>query len=350
MRLIAGVNLRNPVPRFWDPEDPYHLPQIRGLMISFADFHGYSTRIKAVRDRGLRSYLRIPKDVDVYLDNGAFHTLMRGNEIDSAAYRSFVELSAPDWFPIPAEFIPHPRMPLKEQERMFRKTTSYNWKYAPKGYVPVVHAGRCLPKFLDSIERLNNKTSIPRLGLGAMVPFLLRGKGADGRTQVVDDILLVRRRLPNVRIHGFGIGGTATLHIAAVLGLDTVDSSGWRNRAARGIIQLRGTGDRIVAAFGSWRGRALSLSEKRSLKQCGCPACSADGAKRLETGGIDGFAARATHNLWVLASELKDVEHHIADGSYAEWFPNHVDNRIFRTLIAHAVDELARPTLAAKVA
>ena len=183
-----------------------------------------------------------------------------------------------------------------------------------------------------------------------MVPFLLRGKGADGRTQVVDDILLVRRRLPNVRIHGFGIGGTATLHIAAVLGLDTVDSSGWRNRAARGIIQLRGTGDRIVAAFGSWRGRALSLVEKRSLKHCACPACSTGGVKGLEAGGIEGFAARATHNLWVLASELKDVELHMSDGTYAEWFPDHIDNRIFRKLIAHAVEELERPKVTAKVA
>lgn len=350
MRLIAGVNLRNPVPRFWDPEDAHHLPQIGGLMISFADFLGYQSRIKAVREKGLRSYLRIPEGVEVFLDNGAFHTLMRGDALDASAYRSFVEMSSPDWFPIPAEYIPHPRMPRKEQERLFKKTTAYNWRYAPKGYIPVVHAGMCLPKFLDSIERLSRKTEVTHLGLGAMVPFLLRGKGADGRTQVVDDILRVRRRLPDVRIHGFGIGGTATLHIAAVLGLDSVDSSGWRNRAARGIIQLRGTGDRIVAAFGSWRGRALSLVEKRGLKHCGCPACLRNGTKGLESGGIDGFAARATHNLWVLASELQDIEIRLANGSYADWFPEHIDNRIFIKLIEHAVNEMAQPATAAKVA
>jgi len=278
--------------------------------------------------------------VEVFLDNGAFHTLMRGAELDAKAYRDFIDMSVPDWFPIPVEYIPHPRMRRAQQERLFKQTMLYNWKYAPKGYVPVVHAGLCLPKVLDSIERLRVKTPVSRLGLGAMVPFLVRGKGADGRTQVVDDILRVRRRLPEARIHGFGIGGTATLHIASVLGLDSVDSSGWRNRAARGIIQLRGTGDRVVANFGKWRGRALSLLEKRGLKNCGCPACTSGGTKALEGGGLAGFAARATHNLWVLASELQDIEHHLANGSYARWYPEHIDNRIFLKMIEHAVSEM----------
>lgn len=350
MLLVPGVNLRNPVPRFWDAESPHHIPQIRALMISFADFLGYRARIKAVREFGLRRYLRIPSDVQVFLDNGAFHTLTRGGALDSRAYQEFVNISTPDWYPIPVEHIPHPKMRLADQQRLFRLTMLYNHRYARLGYVPVVHAGKCLPRFLDSIERLQQKTTITRLGLGAMVPFLLRSRGCEGRTQVVDDILRVRRRLPRVRIHGFGIGGTATLHIAAVLGLDSVDSSGWRNRAARGIIQLRGTGDRIVANFGKWRGRALSLAEKRGLKNCRCPACIRGGSKSLETGGLDGFAARATHNLWVLANEMNDIELHLSDGSYSDWFPQHIDNRLFIGLIEHAVAEASLPKQSEQVA
>ena len=49
------------------------------------------------------------------------------------------------------------------------------------------------------------------------------------------------------KLHVFGIGGTATLHLAMLLGMDSVDSSGWRNRAARGVVQLVGSGDRVVA-------------------------------------------------------------------------------------------------------
>ena len=35
------------------------------------------------------------------------------------------------------------------------------------------------------------------------------------------------------------------------MGVDSVDSSGWRNRAPRGIMQLPGSGDRMVAELGS---------------------------------------------------------------------------------------------------
>ncbi|MBK7072933.1 MAG: hypothetical protein IPH44_11580 [Myxococcales bacterium] len=340
MLLVAGVNLRNPVPRFWDPESPHHIPGIRALMVSFAEFLGYQSRNEAVRKLGLRKYLRIPDECQVFLDNGAFHTLMRGDELNAKAYCAFVEATKPDWYPIPVEHIPHPMMKRAAQEALYRKTMIYNRRYTAKGYVPVVHAGLFLPKFLDGIERLKKKTKVTRVGLGAMVPFLLRGKGSTGRTQVVDDILAVRGRLPNAKIHGFGIGGTATLHIAAVLGLDSVDSSGWRNRAARGIIQLRGTGDRIVAKFGKWRGRALTLSERQGLHDCGCPACRAGGPAALEVGGLGGFAARATHNLWVLVRELQDIEQHLAAGSYLNWFPSHIENRVFMGLVRHAVTEV----------
>jgi hypothetical protein len=40
-------------------------------------------------------------------------------------------------------------------------------------------------------------------------------------------------------------------YIAALLDINSVDSRGWRNRAACGIIQLPGKGDRIVADLGN---------------------------------------------------------------------------------------------------
>lgn len=338
MLLVAGVNIKNPVPQFWDPESPYHLPGIKALMVSFAEFSGYRSRLEAVRKTGLRKYLKIPKDVQVFLDNGAFHTLTKGLEFKSKEYRDFVKDAKPDWYPIPVEHIPHPSMKKSAQEKLYKATMVYNHRYAKDGYVPVVHAGAFLSEFLDGVEQISSKKKVKRLGLGAMVPFLLRGKGADGRTQVVDDIMKVRRRLPDVKIHGFGIGGTATLHIAAILGLDSVDSAGWRNRAARGIIQLRGTGDRVVAEFGKWRGRALSLKERKTLEDCGCPSCLG-GPNALEQGGLKGFASRAVHNLWVLNEELQEIEHRLESSTYLDWYRDHVNNRVFLKLIEHAVEE-----------
>ena len=93
----------------------------------------------------------------------------------------------------------------------------------------------------------------------------------------------------------------------------------------------------MVANFGKWRGRRLSPKERDLLGNCGCPSCIGQGPPALEDGGITGFAARATHNLWVLSEEAADIDRRLATPSYLEWVRSHVDNRIFRVLIEHSV-------------
>src|SRR5690606_8343220 len=123
----------------------------------------------------------------------------------------------------------------------------------------------------------------------------------------------------------FGIGGTATLHLAALLRIDSVDSSGWRNRAARGIIQLPGSGERMVTELGSWRGRSLSEREWITLENCQCPACRNYGIAGLTTDKSFGFYNRATHNLWVLLEEINWIDEKIKSGTYADAYVTHLD-------------------------
>jgi 7-cyano-7-deazaguanine tRNA-ribosyltransferase len=95
----------------------------------------------------------------------------------------------------------------------------------------------------------------PSIALGGIVPNLLRAPKAMPYTDILASVRQVRTAVVGKDLHVFGIGGTAMLHLAAILGIDSADSSGWRNRAARGIIQLPGGGDRTVVRLGSWRGR-----------------------------------------------------------------------------------------------
>jgi tRNA-guanine family transglycosylase len=152
----------------------------------------------------------------------------------------------------------------------------------------------------------------------------------------VDGLRAVRRAFPGW-LHLFGVGGTATLHLAALLGIDSLDSSGWRNRAARGIVQLPGTGDRMVANLGSWRGRTPSPEEWTLLEGCPCPACRAAGPDGLRAGKLAGFQHRATHNLWTLLEEARQIQCHLHDGSYTTWYPTHINNSIYQPLIDLAV-------------
>ncbi len=198
-------------------------------------------------DKGLHEHFGIPKEVKVYLDNGAFSFIKKQQEIPIEEYQEFVEAAKPDWYPIPQDFIPTPKMTWEEQEKCFQKTMKMNLEHHHGDFVPVVHISNFLEQYIEEIvshKRLSKKTHI---ALGGIVPNLLRAPKAMPHQNIIDRLTHFRDKFKDKKLHVFGIGGTATLHIAALLGINSVDSTGWRNRAARGLIQLPGTGDRIVA-------------------------------------------------------------------------------------------------------
>src|SRR5262249_13087208 len=151
-------------------------------------------------------------------------------------------------------------MSRQKQRSCFDRTMEVNRTYQHDGYVPIVHIGRYLEQYTACIladDQLSGKKSIAP---GALVPNLLRKPKAMPYRDVLAGLLHVRRAFADKKIHVFGVGGTATLHLTALLGFDSVDSSGWRNRAARGIVQLPGSGERMVAELGNWRGRRPSAA------------------------------------------------------------------------------------------
>ena len=47
MRIVAGLSLKNLKPRVWDPDEPYYLPDLVGVMLSYAEFHRMQARRSA---------------------------------------------------------------------------------------------------------------------------------------------------------------------------------------------------------------------------------------------------------------------------------------------------------------
>ncbi len=339
MLVVVGLSLKNLQPHVWDESSPYYVPGVGAVMVSYADFHAMPARRRAAMSTGLHRYLGVPEGVKVYLDNGAFYFLKRQGETLKHDYEEFVAQARPDWWPIPQDFIPSPHMTIEEQQRCLDRTMSMNLAYQHDGYVPIIHISRVLEQYIVEIGASPNLTTKPRIGLGGIVPNLLRAPKAMPYGQVIHSLRRVRQVFADKELHLFGVGGTATMHLAALLDIDTVDSSGWRNRAARGIVQLPGSGDRLVADLGSWRGRKPSTDEWGVLRDCPCSACQAHGVTGLGATGIGGFCNRATHNLWVLLNEVSHVEAHLADGTYATWYEQHLDNSIYLQLVRHALEQ-----------
>lgn len=339
MRVVAGLSLRNLKPRVWDPTSPYHLSCLRAVMVSFADFHRSPVQQRKAMSIGLRAFLGVPEDVDVYLDNGAFSFLRREGETPRHAYEEFVAAARPDWHPIYQDFIPAPFMTLDEQRDCLTRTMVVNRAYATNGAVPVIHISRVLSEYITAMRENDSLMAKPALALGGIVPNLLRAPKAMRYTDVLRGLMDVRRTFAVQALHIFGIGGTATIHLAAIFGMDSVDSSGWRNRAARGIVQLPGSGDRLVSDLGKWRGREPSAAEWELLAACPCPGCQMNGLTGLRASGLAGFCNRATHNLWILLNEADDVLAHLANGTYGDWYEQHLNNSIYLPLIHQALSD-----------
>ncbi len=333
MLIVAGLSLKNLQPRVWDPKSPYFLPSLQAVMVSYGEFHQMPAQMEKAEELGLRRYLGISQDIDVYLDNGAFFFLRSGGQAERKAYQEFVEKAKPDWYPIAFDVIPTPQMSNARQQHCFDSTMDANRAHKHDGYVPVIHISRMLNDYVKAIMRNPKLAAKDRIALGAIVPNLLRAPKALSYDTVLENLLHVRSTFRDKSMHVFGIGGTSTIHLAALLEIDSVDSSGWRNRAARGIVQLLGSGDRMVANLGKWRGRAPSKEEWGKLRRCRCPACATKGLRGLKADGLKGFCNRATHNLWVLLEEARWMEKHLRAETYTNNYRRRLDNSTYLPLI-----------------
>lgn len=332
-KIIAGMTLKCFKPQVWNSNSPYFLPELEAIMVSYADFHRMRARRRKAMEQGLHASLGVPEQIKIYLDNGAFYFITHDGEFPKKEYEEFVSKAKPDWYPIPQDFIPTPKMTIEEQTVCFKRTMAVNKEYAYNGFVPVIHISRLLEKYFIAIQENKDLFSKEKIALGAIVPNLLRAPKALRHSEILESLKRVREVFQDKEIHVFGIGGTATLHIAALLKMDSVDSSGWRNRAARGIIQLPGSGDRAIAELGKWKIRRPTPEEWEQLSQCQCPACQHFGIDGLKLRGIEGFCNRAAHNLWVLLNEAKLIDQYLSNGTYAEWYEEHLNNSIYLPLI-----------------
>lgn len=341
MLIVPGISLKNLNPRFWDKESEYYLPQVSALMVSYAEFHAMPAQRQRAMEEGIHHFLGIERNkVKVYLDNGAFHALTRGWRLKEKEYTEFVEKAKPDWYPVPKDYIPAPSMSTKKQHYYYRRTMEVNRSFQDNGYVPVIHVGRYLNAYLQSIQEDELLSAKPEFGLGGIVPNLLRTPNAPSHGKILANIQSTRASLNGKRIHVFGIGGVSTIHLAALFGMDSVDSSGWRNRAIRGIIQLPGKGDRMVEKLGTWDTRKISKEEKEEIENCKCPNCSTRGIAGLKAKKTEGFSNRAIHNLYVLFHEIKLIEYHLKRGTYAVWYAEHLTNSTYKPLIDRIVSEI----------
>jgi queuine/archaeosine tRNA-ribosyltransferase len=249
----------------------------------------------------------------------------------------------------------NPLVPEKENTKRWERTlrnTIKMWKSADIAIIPVIH-GYSKDALINACRQLKEllDPQIVLVGLGSLVPLIRYTKGIrkifsnskNGYSSslyfVAEAVRIVRVEFPDSFLHVFGIGSVSTMHFLFSLGVDSVDTMGWRLKAAHGAIQLPGVGDRFVTAKSKKRVN-LSDHDKEILEKCKCPVCKGlsleERLRNLDNAIKNGtFKKRAIHNAWVFNWELTMARRMIGRGRYLDYILTNISNRAYKKVIEH---------------
>ncbi len=190
-------------------------------------------------------------------------------------------------------------------------------------FIPVIH-GYSLESICDFSKKVKflfseYKNSTPEwVGLGSLVPLLRTHKGSisipkgivKGDLTAVNFVFvatsLVKKLFPKSMLHVFGVGGTTTMNLIYASGANSIDSVGWRMKAAYGAIQLPGLSDRFLHERKNKSRKVLEPNHEDLFLKCNC------GIKPHTRKTIDSsFNSRAIHNAYVYKQEFLRIRRNL---------------------------------------
>jgi tRNA-guanine family transglycosylase len=325
---INGKSIKTPLlwlghPMGYPPK-PWEHFHMDTVMVNAYDFINKPSLYEKVCKKGIHKLLGF--EGLIMMDSGGFIFQKKEKiDIEPSKIIELYEKSKPDIGVV----LDHPLSPeasdSNNQKRWNNtlKNTDFMIKNNGKiALMPVLH-GYSLKELKIACDQIKNINEDPMLiGLGSLVPLLFTMKGSnrfkDPRNYVIDATRLVREEFPNSLLHTFGVGSTKTMHLMYSLGVDSLDSSGWRLKAAYGNIQLPGVSDRHPTSRNNGRS-SLNEKEKKILEQCECPTCY-NKSLQDKIKSLDGpFPPRALHNAWVHVQERESYIKSLNEGKSKEF-------------------------------
>jgi tRNA-guanine family transglycosylase len=284
---------------------PWENFQIDGIMVNAFEIIKNKNVCMEVKRGGIHHSLNFQGPV--MMDSGGFLFMNeRKISVHPKDVLDLYEESKPDFGVI----LDHPLSPQLSPEEIRKRqvNTLNNTRYMVRKFnkkipklIPVIH-GNTITSVKWYLEELEKIDGFDFYGIGSLMPSVFSSKGAGGIYNVAEIVAYVRKRLPNKMIHVFGVGSTLTMHLMFYAGANSVDSTGWRTKAAYGAIQLPGMGDRyITRRVRHIKYPDLSNDERKVLDGCKCPVCRKASFDDL----VDDFKSRAIHNAWVFQNEVK---------------------------------------------
>jgi len=348
---VNGISIQTPV--LWmgtlvkSKPRPWQYFTINNIMVNAYDVISRGKNdTETIFKNGIHNYLDFSQGL-IMMDSGGFQLLMRKRKVlDVKKLILLYEQAKPD-IGVILDYPLNPSASLSENRKRWEKTLK-NMEFMMNNdlnvfLMPVVH-GLTISEIRNACRDVRKLLgNDPKLvGIGSLVP-LIRSMNTRNVTKrnrkspknfIIDAIRTVRSIFPDSFLHVFGVGSVTTMHLMFCAGADSVDSMGWRLKAAYGAIQLPGVGDRFVTNKGNNIPRkVLSSSELEVLSKCECPICSGKPLrvrlKQLSNKHKGNFVNRAIHNAWTFIREEEKFREALQKGFAREFTEVRLKNSPF---------------------
>jgi len=321
---------------------------IRGLMINAYEIISSQRHKESIFSEGIHQFLNF--DGIIFMDSGGF--LIQKNQNFSINVDDVIEVyrkSSPDMI----VSLDYPLSPTSSEEENIKnwKKTLENYEIMRKEFpniVPVIHgySKKQIKLACDAISAYEPSF----LGIGSLVPLMRSVKGTkdiinlngfskekdySSKKYVVDVIKYVRNKFPDSFLHVFGIGSASTMHLMFALGVDSIDSMGWRLKAAYGAVQIPYTADRFLSSLGGKRKNRpiFNDEEKRIFNNCKCGIHEDYDYEHIDAK----FEPKAIHNAYVFLQENLKAINEIKNDEYYSFVEQRLKNTVYFNLFKYSL-------------
>jgi len=320
---------------------------IRGLMINAYEILKNKNFKRKVLDKGIHNYLKF--DGIIFMDSGGY--LIQKNQNFEIKIDDVIEIYkqlSPELI-VSLDYPLSPTLNLQKQNENLEKTLK-NYEIMSKVFpniMPVIH-GYTKKQIRHSCDVISSyEPSL--IGIGSLVPLMRSTKGtkkiveANGFYQnqrysskhfVIDAIKYVREYFPKSFLHVFGIGSASTMHLMFSLGVDSIDSMGWRLKAAYGAVQIPYTADRFLTSRNGQRKNRVIFSEKEKeiFNSCNCGIHKDYSYKEIDSK----FELRAIHNAYVFLQENLYAIKEIRNDTYFNFVKRRLEKTVYFSLFKYS--------------
>ncbi len=281
---------------------PWLYFRVPGIVINAFQLYKSPSILEKIREvGGVRKYLEVTDEVEIWVDSGGFQFMRHGISITvSEIARVYRVLKDVDYFvnldypPTPYDTTDEAKKKIIATHRNYIFLTEYLGR---DKVVPVLHIQRSLELIRTQVKLYEN---CEKIAIGGLVPYILISRGVRrSREYSIYVLKLFRDYFSGTRIHVLGIGSPTVVPILSVLNIDSTDSSTWRVKAAYGKVIVPGVGERHVTnrviRFGKRRISSSEFSELINILRITGFPLSSEVNSLLTT-----FEGRALINAWVL--------------------------------------------------